>query len=141
MINFNPLLLTDSYKFTHWRQYPPDTKYVYSYFESRGGDFPYTVFFGLQYFLKEYLQGQFVTRERIEDAQKLVKTHLGADLFNTVGWMYILEKCGGKLPVVIKAVPEGTIVPNHNVLMTIENTDPRVPWLSNYLETLLVQTW
>ena len=46
----NIILATDSYKLTHWRQYPPDTEVVYSYFESRAGaKFPYTVFFGLQY--------------------------------------------------------------------------------------------
>jgi nicotinamide phosphoribosyltransferase len=30
-------------------------------------------------------------------------------------------------------VPEGTVVPCHNVLMTIENTDPECFWLTNYL--------
>ena len=33
------------------------------------------------------------------------------------------------------------MVPGHNVLMTIENTDPACYWLPNYLETLLVQVW
>ena len=47
----------------------------------------------------------------------------------------------GRLPVRIKAVPEGSPVWNRNVLMTIENTDPHVAWLTNYLETLLVQVW
>jgi len=51
----NLVLLTDSYKVGHFRQYPKDTKTVYSYFESRGGMFPETVFFGLQYYLDRYL--------------------------------------------------------------------------------------
>jgi nicotinamide phosphoribosyltransferase len=50
-----------------------------------------------------------------------------------------LKKCGGKLPIAIKAVPEGTIVPVKNVLFTLVNTDPACYWLTNYLETLLVQ--
>ena len=37
---------------THHLQYPPGTQTVYSYFESRGGKFPETVFFGLQYIIK-----------------------------------------------------------------------------------------
>lgn len=37
MTNDNIILMTDSYKFTHWRQYPPGTQYVEAYFESRGG--------------------------------------------------------------------------------------------------------
>jgi len=61
--------------------------------------------------------------------------------FNREGWEYILEKHGGKLPVVIKAAPEGMVVPVKNVLFTIENTDPKCYWLTNYLETLLVQVW
>ena len=36
------------------------------------------------------------------------------DLFVPSGWMYILEKHGGRLPLRIKAVPEGTIVPYKN---------------------------
>merc|ERR1712187_566332 len=47
----------------------------------------------------------------------------------------------GKLPVEIKAVPEGTVVPFKNVLFTLENTDDECYWLTNYLETLLVQVW
>jgi len=58
----NLLLMTDSYKFTHWRQYPPGTERVYSYVESRGGMFKETVFFGLQYYLKHYLQGSVFIR-------------------------------------------------------------------------------
>ncbi|NOX56134.1 MAG: nicotinate phosphoribosyltransferase [Planctomycetes bacterium] len=138
----NLLLLTDSYKITHYRQYPPGTEHVYSYFESRGGDYPEIVFFGLQYYLKKYLSGAVVSQEKIEFAQQFLARHFGnAHLFNRAGWEYILRQHGGRLPVRIKAVPEGTVVPPLNVLMTIENTDPRCYWLTNYLETLLVQVW
>ncbi|KJH52488.1 hypothetical protein DICVIV_01334 [Dictyocaulus viviparus] len=51
------------------------------------------------------------------------------------------KKHGGHLPLRIKAIPEGCVVPTKNVLFTIENTDPAVPWLTNWFETLLVQTW
>jgi nicotinamide phosphoribosyltransferase len=141
-MNKNILLMTDSYKLSHWKQYPPKTEKVYSYFESRGGKFPKTMFFGLQYFLKEYLEGNVVTKEKINEAEEFAKAHFGRDdCFNREGWEYILNKYNGRLPVSIKAVPEGTLVDNHNVLMTIENTDPRCWWLTNYLETLLVQVW
>jgi nicotinamide phosphoribosyltransferase len=55
--------------------------------------------------------------------------------------MYIATQLQGKLPVRIKAVAEGTIVPTHNVLMTIESTDETVAWVVNWLETALVRTW
>ena len=139
--NFNLCLASDSYKYSHAKQYQPGTTQVYSYFESRGGKFSSTVFFGLQYYLKRYLEGTVVTRDKIDEAQELIDAHLGPGLFNRAGWEYILEAHNGKLPVCIKAVPEGTIVPTHNVLMTIENTDPNCWWLTNYLETMLVQVW
>ncbi len=141
-IDDNIILMTDSYKFTHWRQYPPCTENVYSYFESRGGEWHDVVFFGLQYYLKRYLSGWVVSKEKIDEAEELVGLHLGSkSLFNRAGWEHILYKHGGRLPVSIKAVPEGTVVPAHNVLMTIESTDSACYWLPNYLETLLVQTW
>jgi nicotinamide phosphoribosyltransferase len=135
----NLLLMTDSYKQSHWKQYPEGTTSVYSYFESRGGEFPETVFFGLQYFIKRYLEGQVVTKEKIDEAESYFKPHMG--IFNRKGWEYIFKVHGGKLPVRLKAVPEGTIVPVKNVLMTIENTDPNCFWLTNFLETILVQVW
>lgn len=138
----NIITLTDSYKFTHWLQYPDKTRRVYSYFESRGGQFSTTVFFGLQYFLKKYLEGEVVTMEKIDQAEKLVQAHLGnKKYFNRAGWEYIVKNHGGKLPLVIKAVQEGTEVPVSNVLMTVENTDDACFWLTNYVETLLVQVW
>jgi nicotinamide phosphoribosyltransferase len=138
----NLILSTDSYKFTHWKQYPPGTETVYSYFESRGGQFPQTVFFGLQYFLKKYLTGPVLVESHINEAQVFAKEHFAReDIFNLSGWTYLLREKNGLLPISIKAVPEGRVIPNHNVLMTIENTDPNCFWLTNHLETLLVQIW
>ena len=127
---------------SHWRQYPPNTTIVYSYFESRGGKFDEVTFFGLQYIIKRYLTGQVVTKEKIDAAELIINAHMGLGEmkhFNREGWEYILNEHGGKLPVIIKAVPEGMTVPNKNVLMTVVNTDPKCFWLTNYLETLLVQ--
>lgn len=138
----NIINLTDSYKLSHFVQYPPGTENVYSYFEARvGAKYPETTFFGLQYLLKEYLEGVVVTPEKLEAAKKRADAHVGPGIFNYDGWKYIIEKHGGKLPVRIKAVAEGTTVPVDNVLMTVEATDPKCFWLVNYLETLLVQTW
>lgn len=133
---------TDSYKPTHWPQYPKGTTNVYSYMESRGGKFPSTVAFGYQYYLKKYLQGQAFDKQDIYEAYELFSKHYGnPNLFNIKGWEYIWAKYKGRLPVVIKAVPEGYNVPVSNALMTIENTDDNCSWLVNYLESLLVQSW
>jgi nicotinamide phosphoribosyltransferase len=138
----NLLLLTDSYKISHYRQYPKGTTGVFSFLESRGGQFPTTTFFGLQYIIKQYLAGVVVTEEKIQQAKRVCAKHFGDEtLFNEAGWRHILTVHGGRLPLIIKAVPEGTTVSVKNVLATIENTDPEVPWLTNYVETLLMQLW
>lgn len=139
----NIILMTDSYKLNHWNQYPKDTEAVYSYFEARTGSaFPYTTFFGLQYLIEKYLAGPVVTREAIEEAAELAEVHFGdASYFNRAGWEHILEHHGGHLPLRIKAVPEGTVVPTNNVLMTVENTDPDAYWLTNAVESLLTHVW
>jgi nicotinamide phosphoribosyltransferase len=134
--------LTDSYKVSHYKQYPPGTQRVYSYFESRrGSTYPETVFFGLQYFLQRYLAGAVVTQAKIYAAAELFRLHFGNRVFHRTGWETILHRHAGRLPVVVHAAPEGTVVPESNVLMTIENTDPDAYWLTNWLETLLVQVW
>lgn len=138
----NILLLADAYKYSHHKLYYPGTSTIYSYLESRGGQFNETVFFGLQYFLKHYLEGVVITKEKIDEAAEFLPQVFGRnDVFDRSKFDYILNKYGGKLPVRIKAVPEGTVVPVNNVLMTIENTDPECFWLSNFLETLLMQVW
>ena len=86
----NLVLQTDSYKFTHWKQYPPGTQYVYSYLESRGGMFSQTVFFGLQYYLLKYLCGSVVTEEDVVEAREFVDKHIGPGMFNVEGWMHIV---------------------------------------------------
>ena len=143
-MNKNICLTTDSYKLNHWNQYPAGTEKVYSYFECRKGAlYAETPFFGLQYIIKNHLEGVVVTREKIENAAKLCKAHFGSEkYFNREGWEHILNSWGGKLPVVIKAVEEGTVVPINNVLMTIENTGgAETAWLTNFLETILSQVW
>jgi nicotinamide phosphoribosyltransferase len=132
----NIILNTDSYKVSMFKQYPAGTTNVYSYIESRGGRYDQTVFFGLQAFIKEYLLTP-IKQEDIDVAEEILTAH--GEPFNRAGWQYILDKHNGYLPVVIKAVPEGTVVPTRNVLATIENTDPKCFWLTTWLETALLR--
>jgi len=129
-------LNTDSYKPSHWLQYPKDTQTIYSYIESRGGVYDRVMFFGLQMFIKEYLMRP-ITRLDILEAESYLIPH-GVP-FNKEGWEYILDEYDGKLPIRIRAVPEGSVVGTSNVLLTMENTDPKCFWLTNYLETALMR--
>jgi len=132
----NLLLRTDSYKVSHWLQYPPGTQTVFSYIESRGGLFSHSVFFGLQAYLREYLSTP-VTLADVDEAAAIMALH--GEPFNREGWLRLIEKHGGLMPVRIRAVPEGTVVPVHNVLATVENTDPEFFWVTSFLETELLR--
>jgi len=132
----NICLNSDSYKFSQFNQYPAGTEYVYSYIESRGGAWDKTVFFGLQAFIKEYLTTP-ITQDDIDTAEAVITAH--GEPFNRAGWEYILNELGGKLPVVIKAAPEGLLIPTKNVLATIVNTDPKCWWLTSFLETAILR--
>lgn len=136
----NIILSTDAYKETHWVIYPEGTERVYSYLESRGSDkFPSTMFYGLQIYLMKYIENVTVEQWMVDEADKFCKKTFATDYFNREGWQRIIDVHGGKLPVRIRAVPEGTLVPNRNVLVTMENTDEQLPWVTNFLETLLFQ--
>ncbi len=142
MIENNICLLTDSYKVTHHYFYPKGTEKIYSYLESRvGAEFNKTIFYGLQYIIKKYLEGSVVTQEKIDEADSIISTHIGEGIFNKKGWEHILDNYDGRLPIEIKAVAEGTPVEVGNALMTVENTDKKSYWLPNYLEPLLLQVW
>jgi len=134
----NFIMDVDSYKISHWLQFPPKTEYIFSYFESRGGKFQETLFFGLQYILKNYFLKP-ITKDSVLEAEEFFNQH-GVP-FNTKGWMYIADNLNGKLPLKIRAVPEGSLVPSHNVLFTVENTDPYCFWLAPYVETQLSRVW
>jgi nicotinamide phosphoribosyltransferase len=132
----NIILNSDSYKYSMFNQYPDGTETVYSYIESRGGIWDSTVFFGLQAFIKEYLL-EPITQQDIDVADSILTRH--GEPFYREGWEYILRNHGGRLPVIIRAVPEGSVVPVKNVLATIENTDPNCYWLTTFLETALLR--
>jgi nicotinamide phosphoribosyltransferase len=134
----NPLLKTDSYKSSHWYMYPPETTRMKAYLEARsGGRYLQTMFFGLQPRLDQL--PNFVTYGDVRDAAKKWAAH-GLP-FNADGWYRLVEKHGGVLPLRIRAVDEGSVVPEGNVLVTVETTDPEFAWLGTWVETLLSRVW
>lgn len=134
----NPILNTDSYKASHWLQYPPGTDAMFSYVESRGGEYDRTVFFGLQMLLRTRLSHP-VTHAMVDQARDFFAAH--GEPFNEAGWRRLVDRHGGRLPVRIRAVPEGSVVPVGHALMTIECEAPGLFWLASYLETALLRIW
>lgn len=133
----NLILATDSYKQSHFLQYPPEARVISAYAEARLNDFSDEVlFFGLQPFLLDYL-GTPVTAADVDEAEAVCTAH-GVP-FNRTGWDAIVADHGGFLPIAIKALPEGTIVPAGVPLAQVENTDDRMPWLPTFIETALLR--
>lgn len=136
----NFLLKTDGYKYSHFTQYPPGTTKILSYLSSRGGEFPSTLWFGLQMVLKKHFLKP-ITMEDVYEAQELLDDYTGENGYNIEGFKHIVEDHNGLLPLLIKAAPEGLVIPTGNVMLTIENTCPKCFWLTNFVETLISQLW
>lgn len=145
----NPILATDFYKVGHKDQYPEGTEVIYSNFTPRsdrlamkssgypGG----VVFAGLQAFIKWFLMHHFqhaffdCPREMVVgEYKRVIDKALGVDFDAThIGELWDLRY----LPLEIKALPEGSIVPCKVPVLTVKNTNPKFFWLTNYFETAM----
>lgn len=145
MKNYPATLLCDFYKVSHREQYPEGTTTVYSTWTPRRSlikGIDSVVFFGLQAFVKEYLidyfNDNFFNRpkdEVVSEYKRVIKHTLGQENPYTKHIEELHDL--GYLPITIRALPEGTIVPLRVPCMTIENTHKDFFWLTNYLETLI----
>ncbi|SHN12895.1 nicotinate phosphoribosyltransferase [Roseibium suaedae] len=133
----NLILATDSYKQSHFLQYPPEARVISAYAEARRNEFSdHVVFLGLQPYLIDYLSKP-VTAADIDEAEAVCAAH-GVP-FNRQGWTAVLTDHGGYLPLEFKALPEGMVVPAGVPLLQVENTDERMPWLTTFIETALLR--
>ncbi len=134
----SPIYLSDSYKYGHSKQYPLNMTVMYDYMSSRGGLYSKILFVGIHGLITKYLTKQ-ITKKDVKKLAKRAKLH--GIPFDYDGWMYIVNSCNGYLPIRIKALPEGTLVPVNIVTTVIESTDSRVPWVVGFVETLLMKVW
>ena len=132
----NIILSADSYKYSQFNQYPPGTEYVYSYIESRGGEYDTLVYLGLQAWLIEYASRP-VTMADIDEAEAIILAH-GLPFYRE-GWEYIVDEHSGEMPIEIRGLHEGTKTSSGVPLVTIVNTDPKAYWLVSFLETALLR--
>lgn len=140
----NMILRSDSYKFGgHFKMYQDKTNGIFYYYENRvGGQYKKSMLFGLQERLMKLSEFR-VTQEFIDVAAKIAEAHFGKpeeECFNRPGWEKILNENDGKIPLVVKALPEGTIVNEGNALFTVEYL-PGFSWVPGYFETFLMRTW
>jgi len=126
---------TDSYKVSHWLQFPKDTNQTFYYGMPRASGVTMKPY-GLQMIIKKHFF-EMPSKEQVAEAAEFWKSH--GEPFNIEGWNKISEL--GYLPLEVKAVPEGLEVPSQNVLYTITNTLPEFFWLPGWMETLIMQSW
>jgi nicotinamide phosphoribosyltransferase len=141
----NSLLLTDGYKVGHHLQYPAGTTLVYSNFTPRSNKYApkgcdHVVSFGQQMVMKiihESFHKDFFSKPKHEvcgEMKEELSMYLNCDY--DVSHFEELHDLG-YLPIKVKAIPEGTLVPIKVPVLTIFNTDPRFYWVTNYLETII----
>ena len=145
MKNINPILLADFYKQSHAEQYPQGTEYIYSNWTprtSRIDSQDKVVFFGLQYFLQEYLTNKLndgffdLTTAEIEASyNRTISPAIGPNkpMLERILQLHAL----GYVPLKFSALPEGTLCPLRVPMLTVENTHPDFFWLVNYYETIM----
>lgn len=139
------MLMADFYKLSHREQYPPGTQKVYSTWTPRSSRLPgvkSVVVFGVQGFIKEILMElfdrEFFSRPLdavVAEYRRVIQNTLGIAEPHTahIAALHTL----GYLPLRIRSLPEGSIAPVRCPTLTIENTDPRFFWLTNFLETIM----
>lgn len=141
----NPLLLTDGYKTGHHQQYPKGTTLVYSNFTPRSNKYApkgcnQLVSFGQQMVMMqihEAFQNDFFAKSKEEvcdEMKRELSMYLNTDY--DVSHFEALHDLG-YLPIAVKSLPEGTLVPIKVPVLTIYNTHPDFYWITNYLETIL----
>lgn len=141
----NPLLLTDGYKTGHHLQYPQNTTLVYSNFTPRSNKYApkgcdQVVSFGQQMVMKqihEAFQNEFFSKDKSEvcgEMKRELSLYLGTD-YDVTHFEKLHDL--GHLPIHVKGIEEGTLVPMKVPVLTIYNTHPDFYWVTNYLETIL----
>ncbi len=137
-MRYNLILDTDSYKTSHYLQYPKGANAMFSYLEARSGEYPETVFFGLQMLMDKYLSSP-ISQQDIDEATTFYQKH-GVP-FDRAGWQYILDRYQGWLPITIRAVPEGRRIPNGIPLVSVQCNDPKVFHVASYVEDIIMRSW
>lgn len=142
MPNRNLCLKTDGYKVSHHLQFPVGASDSFYYAESRGSKIDgidHVIAMGSE--INAHLLSEKITAEDVEYAREFYKHYfMGQDIFNYDGFMRIVNEFGGKLPLRIRAVPDGTRIPVKNVQQTFEPTHPDFVWLAGFFETLTLRT-
>lgn len=135
-LNVNFILNVDSYKTAHGMMMKDGVIALESNIIARKPS-PYTthvVMMGIQIYLQEYMD-IVITNEDIDEAEE--ETRSRGDYFDRAFWEHIVNVHKGRVPLHIRAIPEGTVVPVGVPLVRSMSTDPAVAVIASYVETQL----
>jgi nicotinamide phosphoribosyltransferase len=132
-LDTNLILMLDSYKLGHGPMYPKNTCGMFGYIEARSkGDVIIPA--GAKMFVHKYLTMQ-VTSADILEAEAFATAH--GEPFDREMWEIVVRDHNGFLPLVIKALPEGTPVQSGNIILSVYSEDERVWPIVSSIETML----
>jgi nicotinamide phosphoribosyltransferase len=134
-LNRNPLLCCDSYKISHFNQYPEGIEHVYSYIAPRGGEHPLPIL-GIHDFC-DMLSVTNLNQWFVSELEDIAQEH--GMPFNPEWWDLLVKYEGKGFPLRVMGVPEGTVVDPKTPVAVIINTDPEFPWLTSFFETLFLR--
>ena len=134
---------SDGYKYSHWMFQDDGVTENYDYLTSRGGLFNELTMFGTQAMLMKHLVGKRITPDSVRRTAKKVGRYFhNPTVFNADAFMDIAVRLGGKIPIRVWSLPEGLNgIPVQTPLLTYQNTDPKHPAISGFLEPLKLQLW
>lgn len=147
------ILLSDTYKQCHKNMYPKNMTRMVSYLTPRKSMLKTQnemVFYGLTYFVKKYLIEYFnenffaLSKKEVTDEYiQILTTHLSVHQNMSSYLDDILDLHSlGYLPLQIRALPEGTLVPMGVPVLEITNTLPSFAWVVQWVESLLqMELW
>jgi nicotinamide phosphoribosyltransferase len=142
----NPLLATDVYKMGHMEQYKKGTTKVFAYLYARSDrTYKHMVIVGFQHLLTTYLARRITKkmgREFLKNKEAILGLAKATDGTVSDAEKKIMALCElGYIPLEIKAVPEGTVIPAKNVVATVTNTIPEFYWCVGFFESLILKVW
>lgn len=126
----------DSYKFSHPFAYPRNIRAMSSYGEARMKRSDVVVPFGMQLLVKRYLS-ETITMADVDAAEKFAEAHFGRKLFDRAAWEKVVTVYAGKLPLIIRTVPEGTVMSGGLPIYTVTVLDADLFWMSASFETMI----
>lgn len=139
---------TDSYKFSHPFMFKQLNKRkgkkkvigMTSYGEARVPSSTNITVMGGQMGLNKLFH-RAITMADVDAAEAFALKHFGRPLFDRPSWEKVVTVYGGLIPAIIRAVPDGTVIPGGCPIYSVTVLDEDLFWMSSGIETCLLRAY